>query len=147
MPDSNIFYFATPQHKGHIFYWPNGQYYDHFPTYNYRFPVEYQSGWQSFGDYRINKGIDTAWFQILAPDTVHIDIYSDFVDTVASYSVATRQTGRYMLPLITPKTTGEYFKVKMQVYGLGVSGSLLSRLNLGGFTLEWTPRVSMQKSR
>lgn len=149
MPDSNIFYFATPQHKGHIFYWPNGLYYDHFPTYNYRYSIEYSTGWQSFGKPSLMKYLITQGSEVplLAPDTMYLDVYVDFEDTVRQ-TLTCRQPYRYVyIPAFNNKCVGEYFKFIFRTEPLAVAASPLARINLKGYRLTWNGWDSRQKSQ
>jgi hypothetical protein len=138
LPDTNIIYFGMHKYKGRVFYYPSSVYSDQSPTQSVNPTVEYQSGWQSFGGYWLNKQVNEGFFPISTLGNVRISVWADF-DTIACVDDTTNHSGRYVYrPQFTPDCVGEYFKVNIQA-------SSGANAIIQGYRLLWEEILQYQK--
>ncbi len=138
-PDTNIIYFGHSEFKGRVYYYPNDVYRDFVAIDDTNdISVTYESGWQSYAGYWLNKRLWDGFYPILSSDTVTIAGYVDFSATPADTNI-TDQNGRYVYRLFNDNNvTGEYFKIKM-------SGTVDSNFIFGGYRLEWSLAPDLRK--
>ncbi len=147
-PDTNIFYFGHSEFKGRVYYYPNGRYQDIVAIDDTNdISVVYESGWQSYAGYWMNKKIggvnQGAYFPVKNYNSAVIKLYTnndngDF-NTIACDTVLCDSTGWFVYhKQFGNECIGEYFKTRFEAT---VDTSLI----FGGYRYVWGVVPSAKK--
>jgi hypothetical protein len=129
-PDTNIIYFGHSEHKGQVFYYPNGKYYNQLSDTTETYSTAYESGWMADGGYWTNKIFKEGYFKINNSLTSTVKLYTDFNATPCDTLVCD-STGIFVYhKLLENDCVGEYHKIRIE-------GGADSSAVFGEYRLEW----------
>ena len=128
--DTNIIYFGHSEHKGQVFYYPNGKYYNQLSNATETYSTAYESGWMPDGGYWINKRIKEGNFSINGSLTSKIKLYTNFGATPCDTAICD-STGIFVYrKQFDNDCVGEYFKIRIE-------GGADSAAVIAGYRIEW----------